>query len=67
MWVKHGSNYYVRKYLPFNSRLYFIARSLLRGEKKEVAGKILSLILDLYIEGYAHRDMYSKMYIIGMG
>ncbi|TCT14044.1 hypothetical protein EDC18_107113 [Natranaerovirga pectinivora] len=59
-WIQSGENWFVREYYPKECRLDKIAINLSCKEKEEMAVEVLSIVLDLYKEGYAHRDIHGK-------
>ena len=59
-WVDFKKNSFVRKYYNENSRIDLIGHKLKKIEREKIAGQVLSAILDLYVEGFAHRDIHSR-------
>lgn len=54
--VKNGLNSFTAPYYPIGCQLDLVAKHLDRNEQLQVAGQILGVILDLHLEGVAHRD-----------
>lgn len=58
--VGQGKNRLVCKLYPKESRLDKVAPTLSADRKLELAGEALSIILDMLIRGYAHRDFHAE-------
>lgn len=56
-WVKSGGTAFTVPYYPLGSTLNCIGPHLSRRTQLRSAGQVLEIVLDLYIEGYAHRDL----------
>lgn len=74
-WVQQGPNWFIRPMYPASSRLdlafrwlYVASRmrlggeapSFLLGSRVRLAGEVLSIILDIYAEHYAQRDIHAR-------
>lgn len=61
-----GDYYFVREYYPEETRLdKYVKKLNSKYEKRHLAGKLLEVLLDIYTEGYSHRDFHAKnIYII---
>ncbi|WP_263706282.1 glycosyltransferase [Shouchella tritolerans] len=50
----------VMEMYPFDHRLDAIAHVLTDNGRQIVIGQVMSMILDLFVEGFAHRDIHAK-------
>jgi 2-polyprenyl-3-methyl-5-hydroxy-6-metoxy-1,4-benzoquinol methylase len=58
-WMEHGRYWFVTAMYPEESRLDVVARNLTNDQRAEMAGRALSIILDMLASGYAHRDFHA--------
>lgn len=58
-WVERGLHWFVTPMYPRESRLDLVARNLTDDQRTELAGRALSIILDLLVLGFAHRDFHA--------
>ncbi|TCK93391.1 methyltransferase family protein [Natranaerovirga hydrolytica] len=58
--ISYQDNFFIRNYYSEDTRLDKAVQKMNHEEKEKTAGKILSIILDLYTLGYAHRDIHAK-------
>jgi 2-polyprenyl-3-methyl-5-hydroxy-6-metoxy-1,4-benzoquinol methylase len=57
-WVDFGNDWYISPYYPESCRLDQVASGLDRAGQLDLAGQVLSVLLDLYCERFAHRDIH---------
>jgi serine/threonine protein kinase len=55
-----GSDYFLTEYYDENTRLDKVVKNMDRQARLKTAVDILEAILEMYIEGYSHRDLHSK-------
>lgn len=60
VWKSYGENYFIRDYYEENNRLDNYIKNISFNEKREIARNILSIILELYLCGYSHRDLHAR-------
>ena len=58
-WTAHGRYWFAAPMYPSESRLDRLAPTLSGDERAELAGQSLSIILDLLVAGFAHRDFHA--------
>lgn len=59
-WTEHGADWFTSKFYPRKSRLDRVALIMSYEERREIAGRVLSIVLDMLVLGYAHRDLHVK-------
>ena len=65
-WVEYGEDWFVNPMHPMGSRLKEVAPTLSYEQRKDIAGQALSIILDMLVRGYAHRDFHVKnAFVVG--
>jgi SAM-dependent methyltransferase len=58
--LSYGLNWFVRPWYPDAAQLPVPAETLDAEARSQLAGRALSIVLDLYVDGFAHRDFKAR-------
>ncbi|SDC34022.1 class I SAM-dependent methyltransferase [Shouchella lonarensis] len=59
-WEEEDNSMFVTKMFPSEHRLDLIAPQLSKEQQQDATEQIMSIILDLYVHGFAHCDLHAK-------